>query len=280
MLSHMDTLIGVVSYNDAPSTIRTVQSLLGHGRIVVWDNGSEDGTPAALERFGDEITVHAHPRNSLWTPACNGIISNYLDSEKYILLSNNDVFYRPVSVPRLREALESHDDVGIVAPSGAGLGGLQDFASNWGQRALKGMESIPNVRTNYVVGASFMFRSKLIKEIGYLDNEMPLGADDHDYCIRAKAAGYQLMVVNSAYVAHRSHSSFKHAKPIWDEWGGKSWAVFNEKWAGYYFNELEALRCHWNPVYHPGWDYGTGWLTEVERMRIWEERGASYSDPL
>lgn len=274
---NMETLIAVISYNDVANTVLTVKSLLGHGRIVVWDNGSTDGTADALKaRFGDKIIVHEHPVNSLWTPGCNGVISNYLEDEKYILLSNNDITYRPLSVPRLKETLDDDETVGIVAPSGAGLGGLQDFVSHWGQVSLRHIDSIPNVRANYVVGAAFMFRSKMIEEIGYLDNDMPLGADDHDYCIRAKIADYKIMVVNSAYVAHKSHSSFKHSKPIWDEWGGKSWKVFNEKWAGYYHNEEEAIKCHWGIEYHPGWDFGTGWMKEADRAAVWRERGAPY----
>ena len=273
----MKTLIGVISYNDVVNTVRTVDSLFGHGDIVVWDNNSQDDTVVALrKKFGDRIIIHEHPVNSLWTPACNGVIANYLKGHRYILLSNNDITYRPYSVSRLEAVLDTEPSVGIVGPGGAGLGGLQDFGTHWGQRALKDVTQIPTVRANYVVGAAMMFRSKMIDEIGYLDNDMPLGADDHDYCIRAKEANYQIKVVNSAYVAHKSHATYKHSKHIWDEWGGKSWAVFNEKWAGYYYNEEEAIKCHWGCDYHPGWDKGTGWLTEEARLEIWQFRNAPY----
>lgn len=279
----MDTLAVVISFNDVRNTVDTVRSLLGQARVVVWDNASTDGTLERLHReFGSQIDVHAHAENVLWTPACNQGIHRYLGDETHILVSNNDVLYRPNVVERLRQALQE-PHVGIVAPTGAALGGLQDFETHW-RRTGKGnsnnVDHLPTVRSNYVVGAVMMFPRTLWEELGPFDVSMPLGADDHDYCIRAKHAGYQIRVVNSAYVGHRGHASHRHAKAIWDEWGGKSWKAFEEKWAGYFFNELEAVRCHWNPEYVPGWDYGTGWLTEEARAPIWAARGASYDDPL
>ena len=266
----MDALIVVVSYNDVANTVATVKSLIGQGRIVVWDNGSTDGTVERLE--GLPVEVHASPTNVLWTPACNGAARKYLMDEDFILFSNNDIIYNPNVVERLIKALE--DGYGIVAPTGARLGGLQDFAKRWGSRRMGHLDSLPTVRTTYLVGASMMMWKNVWETVGEFDDLMPLGADDHDYCIRAKAEQHTLGVVNSAYVNHKGHASGKHAKAVWDEWGGKSWKVFEEKWAGYYINEEEALKCHWAAHYTPKWDVGTGWLTPEERQPIWDARAS------
>jgi GT2 family glycosyltransferase len=278
----VDTFIAVVTYNDAVNCIKTVESLLGQGRIVVWDNGSTDGTAGKLHaRFGPgAVTVHEHHENAMWTPALNSAIEKYYDGEKFIMLSNNDIIYRPNVVKRLSEAFLD-EKVGIAGPTGRAMGGLQDFETHW--RRAKGIhpnnvDGLPTVRANFIAGASFMYPGRFIEEIGPLDGSMPLGADDHDYCVRVKNAEYHVVVVNSAYIGHMGHRSGTHAKEFWEEWGGRSWAAFEEKWAGYWYNELEAIRCHWNPEYVPGWDFGTGWMTEEVRKPIWEARGANYED--
>jgi GT2 family glycosyltransferase len=278
----MDTLAVVVSYNDWQNTMATVESLLAHARVVVWDNASTDGTVNRLRGRFPNLEIHAHDHNVLWTPACNMAIRRSLGDEDYLLVSNNDIIYRPNVLDRLKAALH-RPDVGIVGPTGSALGGLQDFETHWrrpGRATAANVDHLPTVRTNFVVGAAMMLRTELWHELGPFDASMPLGADDHDYCLRAKDAGYQIQVVNSAYVNHKGHASGRHAKAVWDEWGGKSWAAFNEKWVGYFYNELEAVRCHWNPAYTPGWDYGTGWFTEEARAVVWKARGASYEDPL
>jgi GT2 family glycosyltransferase len=280
----MDTLIIVVSYNDYQNTALTVETLLGQGRVVVWDNSSPDGSAARLRKaFGDKIIVHAYEHNALWTPALIEAVNLYHDNEPFILFSNNDINYRSGVIHKLQRVFAEEPTAGIVAPTGAALGGLQDFETHWrrtGQATANNVEHLPTVRSNYVVGASMMISKRLYDEIGTLDGAMPLGADDHDYCIRAKQAGYTIWVCNSAYVGHKGHASARHSPEIWNEWGGKSWAAFNQKWAGYYFNEMEAIYCHWNPEYRPGWEFGTGWMEEEERAPIWEARGASYDDPL
>lgn len=275
----MDTLIVVVSYNDAQNTLTTVQSLVGQGRIVVWDNASTDDTVHRLRTGYPNVNVHVNDENILWTPACNGAIHEYYDGEEYVLFSNNDITYRPNVVERLKSVFRDESNVGIVGPTGAALGGLQDYATHWGKgRRAANVDHLPNVRTTYIVGASMMISGDLLGDIGLLDETMPLGADDHDYCIRAKQAGYSLWVCNSAYVAHKGHASARHAPAQWQEWGGKSWAAFESKWAGYYFTEKEAIWCHWGATWHPNWNIGTGWMEEADRQKVWEARGATYDD--
>ena len=109
-------------------------------------------------------------------------------------------------------------------------------------------------------------------DVGMLDNDMPLGADDHDYCIRAKAKGWTIWVVNSAYVDHVGHASFSKAKKTWKDAGELSWKRFNEKWDGYFYDEEEATKAHWAGTYTPGWDIGTGWLSPEEREKVYEDR--------
>lgn len=272
------TLAIVVSYNNAAHTLTCVESLLGQARIVVWDNASTDGTVELLSKH--EVTVHASPDNLLWTPALNAAMDQYYDGEDFILFSNNDIVYRNRTVSHLKHPFGEKERVGITAPSGSSLGGMQDFAIHWpmpeGHPSMtteRWRLSRPDVRATYVVGASMMISSDVWETVGPLDNDMPLGADDHDYCLRSKEEDYQIWVVSSEYVNHVGHASYPGNQATWDEWGKKSWDAFNEKWNGYFHTEEEAIKCHWSGRHTPGWEKGTGWLSEEERAQVWATRG-------
>ena len=213
----------------------------------------------------------------MWTPAINGGIETYLEDEKYILVSNNDIVYHPDTVRKLR-TVAARPETGMVAPIGSALGGnarlrppITGKVTGSGTRTAF-VQNLPDLRVAYVVGASVMFRTDVYREVGPWDNEMPLGADDHDYCIQLKEHDYHIMVCQSAYVAHKGHASGQRAKSVWDEWAGKSWEVFNKKWAGYFSSKEEAIKCHWAAEYHPGWEKGTGWLSPEERSAVWDIR--------
>lgn len=272
----LSTLAVVVSYNDAARTVACVESLKHQARVVVWDNASHDGTIAVLAHNHSDVTLHASHENVLWTPALNQAMAMFYDGEDYILFSNNDIVYRPNTLAHLKSTFLNHDNVGIVAPSGSALGGLQDFASHWPRPEHipddQWRVSRPDVRATYVVGASMMVSAEAWNRIGPLDDSMPLGADDHDYCLRAKEEDYQIWVTSSAYVNHVGHASAAHAEPVWEEWGAKSWEAFNAKWDGYFYTEEEASKCHWAGTYTPGWDKGTGRLSAEEREKVWEAR--------
>ena len=273
----MDILIVVVSYNDSNNTMLTVQSLLGQGNIVVWDNASTDGTVGHLAKFGDSIRVMASKTNLLWSPAVNRAVEMFRTDEKAIVMSNNDITYRPNTMQLLFKAVNDDKKVGIAAPIGSGLGGMQDFAHWYGKGEkirdpVQYASGLPVLRVATIVGASVLIPTRVWDEIGPLDETMPLGADDHDYCIRVKQAGYTIAVQQAAYITHRSHSSYRRARQSWEEWGGKSWKAFNEKWAGYYLNEEEAIKCQWGYAYQKGWDVGTGWMGETERAAEWAKR--------
>jgi GT2 family glycosyltransferase len=189
---------------------------------------------------------------------------------------NNDIIIRPHVVDVLRDTLRDNPTIGIVGPTGSRLGGPQDWGShNPGIKHPSGhtkerIAALPLTRTTYIAFAIGMISAAAWKEVGPLDDRLPLSADDHDYCIRIKENGYSVYVNNNAYVEHAGHAS--GASPNWNKWGKISWDWFNKKWAGYYANEEEAIKCHWGGVYHPGWDVGTGWLSPREQEPIYKVR--------
>ena len=283
-----DIISVIISYNDVRNTYKTVHTLLGQSvptKIVVWDNNSQDDTVAMLEKdFANEIIIHSSKENLYWTPAINASLQKYYSGEKYIHWSNNDISYPFQSLERMMQDMEK-TGAGMIGPTGSAIGGLQDYIVH--QRPIDG--EFANFSTLYaylkgkkptqassVQGACVVVSADSWDAVGMLDENMPLGADDFDYSIRVKEAGYNIFVSEQSYVFHQGHASGPGNEKKWNDIGGKSWEYFNSKYAGYYHNEIEALKCMWEHRYYPGWDVGTGWLTEEARLDIWKARGVGY----
>lgn len=260
-MERLDVLWAVISYNNHELTLKAVQSLRRQTvpcRIVVWDNNSPDGSGDQLAaRFvnTDNVTVVKSGSNLLWTPAVNAVAEQYWHGETYFGITNNDVEL-PEHATEHFIRIVSRPEVGVVAPTGSGFGGPQDFVSHHGPYHEADLSMLGPKRTTYVVGACTFMRREVYDQVGPFDEDMPLGADDHDYSIRLKQHGYQIWVDESVYASHVSHASetSPDATAVWSEWGQKSWQVFQDKWAGYYLNEEEAIKCHWGGIYYEGYD--------------------------
>lgn len=271
-----DVFMVVVSYNGRVDTVRTIEALRKQTykpRILLWDNASTDETPETIAGNYPDVETYPSPENLLWTPAINTAIDKLWNGEPYIGFMNNDITLSTRSVERMLDVMQNDPEVGIVAPMGSRLGGPQDWAANIGEAPNGTLESINHrIRNNvpyrapYVVGACCMMPKKVWDEIGPLDAKMPLGADDHDYSMRIKHAGYKIIVCSNIYASHVGHASRESEN--WALYGGPSWDVFNRKWDSYYKTEEEAVKCHWGGEFWPDFTKGTGWTEEEYEKRI------------
>lgn len=199
-----DVLVVIVSYKDVGKLHGCLSSLRNQTYknfdVIVWDNSGAcyDNT----QKYFPEFTVYKSQENLLWTPAINKSIENYMnDNHKYLLIMNFDILLPNVAIERMVKTFDSlPDNPGIIAPAGSALGGLQDYVSHkeipshefWQtdlQDALKDREC---ERSTYLSGAIQFLKREVWENVGTLDDEMPLGADDFDYSIRTKEAGYSL----------------------------------------------------------------------------------------
>lgn len=257
-----DVLVVVVSYNNIDLTQRAVKALLAQTvptRFVVWDNASTDGTQEWLKLVGVEHVNSTE--NIYWTPAINEAIRDHWDGEEFIGWMNNDAAPLPHTVERMLRLLRK-EDIGLVAPMMERIGGPQEPVNCAGGAhsahpdVESKIEGLDGRRVTFVLGAFALTKKTVWDTVGPLDPQMPLGADDHDWCIRLKQWRYQIWVAQDAYCKHGGHSSARipGATEIWDNKGGESWEIFNKKYDGYYATEDEAMKCHWDGIYYPGFD--------------------------
>ncbi len=257
-----DVLGIVIAYKHFDVVTKCAQHILKQdykADWLIWDNGSHLGLQDKIKPW-PELSLIESPENILWTPALNAAISYSLKPEhQYILYMNHDVMLPTNAVSKMKRLLESYSDAGAVAPVGPAMGGLQDRASHLSDYGDKS-----HIRSSYLMGAVQMMKREVWETVGPFDDLMSLGADDFDYSIRMKEAGYSLWVLPKLVVDHIGHVTGQ--SPEWNEYGGKSWARFNEKYDGYYKDEAEAIGSLWGSFYNDKYPVGTG-ISEEEKIR-------------
>ena len=227
----------VVPVHNAPDDVKTcLQSLAWYsdgllGTTFVVNDGSDAQTSEWLRQF---CATHAgfqlieHERSLGFSRSVNDGL--HLSQAHYAVILNSDTIVTTGWLTSMIACMESDRSMGIVGPlSNAAswqnvpelLGPDKKFAIN---QLPKGMtphqmailvrksssRSYPRVK--FLNGFCFMVRREVFHKIGYLDaKSFPRGyGEENDFCIRAAEAGFQLAVVDDAYVFHAKSKSFGH----------------------------------------------------------------------
>lgn len=213
-------LIGIVivTWNGLRDTLACLQSLRASSyarqRVVLVDNGSQDGTVAAVRRYFPEVHVIANATNTGYVQANNQGARWVLDQgADWVLLLNNDVWLHPDALAELVRVGEGTPGVGVVGPVMQrtlrpdihDLGGDLDF--RWGRvklrrltPALAGQSALP---IDYVWGCTLMARRAVWEAVGGLAPVYVAYFEDAELCVRARVLGYDTVTALQARVVHQ-----------------------------------------------------------------------------
>jgi GT2 family glycosyltransferase len=208
------SLVGVVvSWNGRDDTLDALESLRGIDTVVV-DNGSVDGSADAIaERFPDVELIRAGV-NLGFAGGNNAGIRRALDrGADWVLLVNNDATVEPGIVDALAAAAESRPDAGVLACKVlfadsdrlwyAGAGFNPYLGRSRHERFGKPDEPGRLRDTGRATGAGMAVSRAAIDKAGMLDEEFFLYAEDLEWCLRIKAAGFAVVYVPGARVRHK-----------------------------------------------------------------------------
>jgi len=182
--------------------------------ILVVDDGS-------IEPYkNDQVEVLRLNENTGFTNAVNQGILYALDSNyKYIHLLNNDTEPYPNFIKILFDVIEKSPNIGIAssiryypiaAPYYEYFGA--DLISGY-QMICKEESVIPGevLHCNWVPLCSALMRTDMIKYLGLFNQKMRNHSSDVEYCLRAKIAGYKIVVCTDSRVLHYHEVSTKAA---------------------------------------------------------------------
>lgn len=240
MTSTVEVIIPV--YNAPEFVERCICSLLEHAEgqvdFLLINDGSDDQTTDLLRRLAsdkDNVRLIEHQENQGYTRAVNtGLRESTAD---YVILLNSDTEVSSGWIRRLVLCASSDPRIGIVGPlsNAASWQSVPEvktgakFATNpipIGLTVQDVAEAVVRAskraypRTTFVNGFCFLIKRQLIDAIGVMDEEnFPVGyGEENDYCMRARAAGFELAIADDVYVYHAKSKSFgddrrtKHAE--------------------------------------------------------------------
>jgi len=209
----------ILNWNKGDETLSCLQSVFAQDyrnlRVVVVDNGSTDGSLAALRALGDRIDLITHSENQGFTGGCNAGMRHALAAgADYVWLLNNDTECDADTLSRLVAFAEAHPDIGMVSPiitdRGSGKDnyavGTIDLATGHTQETADPIEAEALQRAYphqiMLKGTALLLKRHLIDAIGYFDDRFFAYCEDNDYSMRRAAAGFRGACVTNARVYH------------------------------------------------------------------------------
>jgi len=213
----------ILAWNRRDDTLECITSLLNSSyqqlQVVVCDNGSTDDTVSAVSTNFPDVKLLEFGRNLGFAAGANRGLRFALDAgAQQILLINNDVVVDPTMVEHLVAAIAPQ--VGIIAPMIYYADAPSIIWSAGGMRSRWTLEQIgdrrgqhdsgnwpPRVRRDFVSGCAMLLTRTLLETVGLFDERFFMYYEDNDFCLRARKAGFEILLVPTARMWHKVSAS-------------------------------------------------------------------------
>jgi GT2 family glycosyltransferase len=224
--------IVVLSWNGLNDTVECLESLRAltypHYRVIVVDNGSEDGSPGEIRRRFPEVTLIENEINLGFVGGNNVGMAYALEAGfPLILLLNNDTHLAPDCLAELVAVAVSDAAIGVVGPlmqrvfdpEIIDMGGDFNFWTGTVnlRRVLPGPILPPAMQIDYVWGCGFLVKAEVIHAIGMFDPRYGAYYEDGVFCLKARAHGWRTVVATRAWMWHKIGRSGEK-RFLWQSW--------------------------------------------------------------
>jgi GT2 family glycosyltransferase len=232
-------------------------------RVVVVDNGSTRGDCAAAlaplvahPPSGTSVACVRSERNLGFTGGNNLAFRHFDAPADAVMLLNSDAEPRAGCLRACLDYLAAHPDVGVLGPKLLDPDGTRQlscrrfpsFRAALFNRYSLATRLFPNNRwsrdylmsdldasanepraVDWVSGAAMLVSRRAFEELGPLDEAYFMYAEDVDYCLRARKAGFEVHYLPAAEVVHAIGESSRQIpfRTIW--WRHKSMWTFYHK---------------------------------------------------
>lgn len=209
-------------------------------KLVLVDNGSTDDTDRYFRSLYGAAVIREDVNVGFPRGANAGLKA--ADGE-YVVLLNNDTIVTDGWLTKLVQAAQGDVKVGIVGPvtnhtKDAQLVEARDFrdAQELEQYAQEVARRNAGQRrvTRGLAGFCMFVKKEVIQRIGYLDERFGIGNfEDDDYCLRARQAGFKLLIAADCFIFHFGERTFLALGvegERWDSLVRENERLFEEKW--------------------------------------------------
>lgn len=199
--------------------------------IIVVDNGSCDGSAAAVRESDASVELIALPENRGYAAGNNAGLA--VARGEIILLLNTDAFLEEGALRTVLDLFSAQAEIGaagiqLIHPGGRLQNSIHAYPSFWQELVPRLMlewlaprrfpskrfvHAVP-VDVDAVLGAVFFVRRTVVAQIGALDEDYFFFLEETDWCWRIRQAGFRVVHVPDARAEHRSGASSKRPHPL------------------------------------------------------------------
>ena len=187
--------------------------------VFVVDNGSKDGSQQMIKDEYPQVILIQNPCNRGFAAANNQAMQRA--QGRYCLLLNSDTIMIESCIDKVINYLDANPNVGMAGPrllneDGSiqnSVGSIPNVLTETTQRSLmrllfpkryygRRFQPTEPVFVESLVGASLYVRTKLIKELGMLDEDYFFFLEETDWCLRALKADWKIVFLPDAKIYH------------------------------------------------------------------------------
>ena len=227
-----EVMVGILNWNQKEDTLKCLDSLRRVEdpalHIVLVDNGSSDGSVAAVKSDYPEVVILANHTNRGCAGGRNDLLKYFLATKlPYLIFLDNDAMVRPDTIARLVQEIKASPDIGVLGlrayyddrpnvfwsrggacldPGTGKFTGLGQKEEDRGQYAcMEEVDSVPG-------GFTFLKR-EVAEKVPVMDERYFIYYEDSDWCMRVKKAGFRIFTSANASVSHRVSASLGMESP-------------------------------------------------------------------
>jgi len=200
---------------------------------VVIDNGSTDSSATRLQEDFPGITILASAENLGVAAGRNlGARKALAAGAQYVFFLDNDTEIHAECLTYLVKILDRDPSIGAVAPAIYvhnqanqlfSLGGIYYPCIGYGKLQYVGQPAPKNlsgqIKVDWLGGVAILARREIFETVGFFDEDhTPYGAEDLDWGLRIRKAGYRLCVVPEAVVWHKNEPGYAANAAVVHHW--------------------------------------------------------------
>lgn len=226
----MHTSIVIVNWNTRDLITKCVSFVRKNTRptheLIVVDNGSCDGSAAAIKEMeGPGLEAVLLDENLGYAGGNNRGIE--VAKGELVCLLNSDAFVTPGWLEGLQTCM-TRTSAGMVGPWTNRCKGRQRHKLKY-RRIPKWMR--PYKKVDYLSFFCVLIRREVFENIGLLDERFGLGTfEDDDFCLRAREAGYRLVIDSRTWVWHEAHATMEANQLHDDHLIERNRKIYQNKW--------------------------------------------------
>lgn len=250
----------ILNFNRAKETIACLRSIKKikiqdcNLKILLIDNGSTDNSVKIIQKEFPKLPIIKNQKNPGFAAGVNmGIKKVLKEKTDYVFLLNNDTLINQRALVYLIKVIGEGLKIGIVSPTLKfkkqgkifyDFGGeINWFLGRTSHQELTTQEfkkiRREKIFPEYVSGCAMLIRKEVFDKIGFFDEDFFLYFEDVDFCLRAKAAGFKIVLVPKAIIFHKLSKSLD--EKLKKKFNFKSNLIFIKKHIPFYIKPVAYL---------------------------------------